>query len=109
MNNILRSLFPPDAPKAERAGYFLLLLYAAAAPFPWGGVTPLGHLILAGVAASALALSATTPQAPARELSIVIAAAGGIVILGLFQLLPLPEGLVRALSPNALRSYEEAS
>ncbi|HEY7369083.1 MAG TPA: O-antigen ligase family protein, partial [Thermoanaerobaculia bacterium] len=35
--------------------------------------------------------------------------AGGIVILGLFQLLPLPEGLVRALSPNALRSYEEAS
>jgi O-antigen ligase len=80
-------------------GLALLLLWA---PLPFGGVTPWASALLAGLCFAALALAALALESPAalRPALIPAAALAGIALLGVLQSVPLPRGVVAALSPE---------
>ena len=94
----------------DAAGFVVLLLLAAAAPFPYGAVLPGGTLRLELLSFLALALALfahrTTPLRPAR---IPILAALGIITVGALQLIPLPDDLLRTVAPLSARAWSEAA
>lgn len=85
-----------------------LLLWA---PLPFGGVTPWAAASLAVLCLSALALAAASVDrlADLRPAVAPAAALAAVALLGAVQSLPLPEGVVRLLSPEHARLHREAA
>jgi O-antigen ligase len=89
-------------------GVALLLLWA---PLPFGGVTPWAAASLQVLAFCALALAAAAVDEPGalRPAAAPAAALAAMGLLGVFQALPLPEGVVRLLSPEHWRLHRQAA
>lgn len=97
---------------ADIAGLTLVLALAATAPFPLGGVQPGGSFriqMMALLAAAAVALRRRSSPPLPRPALLAAACLLALGLLGLFQLLPLPSGLVRVLSPASLEVYSGAA
>ena len=113
---------PPDPIGA--AGFTLLLVFVAIAPWLYGGapenlrtnlgaggILPLGNLVLT-IFAFIIAAAAVLSKAPGVSLGgvgVPLGALAGIALLGLVQLLPLPEAALRKLFPVNQRIYHEMS
>lgn len=94
----------------ERAAFVVLVLTVVLAPYPWGGVLPADSLKIQLLAFLAATLAFLAPPPP-RGLGAALVPAGlaaGILVVGLVQLLPLPDGLLRALSPRAREIWADA-
>jgi hypothetical protein len=98
----------------------MLLLLAAAAPFVSSVVLPAtvgGHPAPVGTAAvqffalltAAIALLSRSAIRSLRPLGIPLAAVTGLGLLGLFQLLPLPEGVLQRIASVNLQIYHETA
>ena len=97
---------------ADATGLLLLLALAATAPFPLGGVQPGGAFrieLMAFLAAAAAALRSGHHRPLPRPALLAAACLAGIGLLGLFQLLPLPAGLLGAVSPASAEVYSGAA
>lgn len=94
----------------------LLAALVAWLPWPFGGVVP-GVVALAGAGAAALValaavgstrLSPERALRPFRAVALPAAALLGLALLGWFQALPLPAGVVSVLSPDRVERSREA-
>jgi O-antigen ligase len=97
---------------AKSAGLLLVLGLAATAPFPLGGVLPAGAFrleLMAFLAAAAAAIGRNPRKALPRPAVAAATCLLGLVLLGLLQLLPLPAGVVRAVSPASAEVYSGAA
>lgn len=89
----------------------LLLISVVAAPFPYGGITLGGSFAIEVLAFVTLAATFLV-QPPVSRLAgakIPLLALGGIVILGLFQLAPIPVSVLALLSPASAQTYRDAA
>lgn len=94
------------------AGLLLLLGLAATAPFPLGGVQPGGAFriqLMAFLAAGAATLSRRKGSSLPRPAFLAAACLLALGLFGLFQLMPLPAGLVQTLSPASAEVYRGAA
>jgi O-antigen ligase len=98
---------PPDGPTARAirvAGEVLLLTLVALAPWPFGGVHPREEFFL-GLGVCALVALWAAHAVVTRRFSYTSDAVSlcllGLVLLTAIQLVPLPESVVRVLSPTA--------
>ncbi|HKC25377.1 MAG TPA: O-antigen ligase family protein [Thermoanaerobaculia bacterium] len=91
--------------------YILLLIAALTLPFPYGGVTGDEALRLELLAFGAGAFTALSrrSRAPLGSGWIPAACLGGIATLGLFQLAPLPRGVLGLVSPESLAVWSRAA
>ena len=94
-------------------GFLLLLLFVGTAPVPYGCVLPGGilklHVLAFLTAVFAFSPAFAGPEARLPALArAAIAAMLGLALLAVFQLLPLPHAVVRALSPSAAEVYRSA-
>jgi O-antigen ligase len=87
----------------------LLALTVLLAPFPWGSVLPGGIVRIEVLAFATLIATALTTPLPFREVRIPIIGICLIALLGVLQLLPLGETLVRALSPVSAATYHNTA
>lgn len=89
----------------------LLVLLLLWAPLAFGGVVPWAAASLEVLSFCALALALlTVERLPAlRPAAIPALALAAVALLGLIQTLPWPAGVVRTLSPEHARLYEEAA
>lgn len=94
----------------ETAAFVLLLAYVAIAPVPYGEITQEGEVILELFAFSTLALLfLDDPKlSRLRGVRITIVAMLAIATLGVLQWLPLPQFLLRLLSPVSARVFADA-
>jgi O-antigen ligase len=95
---------------SERLLTGLLAVLLLWAPLPFGGVLPWAAASLQVLCFCALALAAWAVDRPAalRPAMAPAAALAAVALLGVVQALPLPEGLVRLVSPEHARLYQEA-
>jgi O-antigen ligase len=93
----------------EAAAFILLLLFVATAAIPYGAVTPGGALYIeiGGFVIGALAV--LTARGRIGAAAIPIAFLLGIALIGAFQMLPLPDSLIAALSPTSHAIYADAA
>lgn len=97
---------------ASAAGLLLVLGLAATAPFPLGGVQPGGAFriqLMSFLAAGAVALRGSHGRPLPRPALLAASCLLALGLLGLFQLLPLSPGVVRALSPASAEVYSGAA
>ena len=98
--------------RTEAAAFVLLLAVPALVPIPFGGITPEGRLVVQALSFLIALLTFSSPAGRAHPLGPVrvpAALVAGLGLLGLLQLLPLPEALLGAVSPRALAIYREAA
>lgn len=95
---------------SERLLTGLLAALLVWAPLPFGGVTAwaAASLQVLCFCALALAMVAVDPLAALRPAAAPAAAVAAVALLGVAQAMPLPEGLVRLLSPEHWRLYRQA-
>ena len=99
----------PEPPQASIFALSVLLLVVLAAPWAMGGVSPLAVRLLAltSLTTSAAVLfmqaaaGASRPSVPAWPLVAIGA-------LGVFQLVPLPESVLRVVAPGSARVWHSA-
>ena len=101
------SPLPPEPPFAHTLrgiGEFLLLTLVALSPWAFGCTEPYyTYLLFAGLGLLSLvwAAHAVTARRFAYRSDAVSACLVGLVLLGALQLVPLPLGVVRVVSPTA--------
>ncbi len=98
---------------AGAVGLVVLLVAAATAPFPLGGVQPGGTLRIQLLAFLALSAALLEERPPGRQriprLALLAAAlVAALAVLGAVQLLPLPAGVLKAVSPASAAVYSGA-
>lgn len=110
-----RSGFLGDAfagSRLRRFAFGLLLAFVLAAPFPWGsvqpGITGTGKITLGAFLVALLAALSPDVRLRLGRARIPVAAVSAIAVLGFVQLLPLPAGLVRAVSPASAEAWSGA-
>ena len=96
---------------SERLLTGLLAVLLVWAPLAFGGVLPWAAASLQVLCFCALAVAALALDRPGalRPATAPAAALSAVALLGVVQALPLPAGLVRLLSPEHARLYEQAS
>lgn len=96
---------------SERLLTGLLAVLLLWAPLPFGGVVPWAAASLQVLCFCALAVAAFAVDRPGalRPAAAPAAALAAVALLGVVQALPLPEGLVRLVSPEHARLYEQAA
>lgn len=96
-------------PEWVLAGLLAILLLWA--PLPFGGVTPWAATSVQVLAFCALALAVASVGriGDLRPAAVPAAAVAAVALLGAVQALPLPEGVVRLLSPEHVRLSREAA
>ncbi len=97
---------------ADAIGLLALLVLAASAPFPLGGVQPGGTFriqLLSFLAAAAAAVRRRRSPSPPPPVSFASVILLTVALLGVVQLLPLPAGLLEAISPASARVYSGAA
>ena len=102
-------LLGPDP--VDTAAFVLLLMLIVTVPVPYGSVLPGGTTLLEALAFLA-AGAAFLSRRPARPLGLAwgpLLAIMGLVLLGCFQLLPLPGTLLQIVSPTSARVYGETA
>jgi len=101
----------PDSPRISAAAFGLLLLVTFWLPLPFGSVTGLGRLILESSAFTllALALASSASAHALRPAAAPLLAMLALLILGVFQVVPLPSALLRRVSPESTRILSQAS
>lgn len=96
----------------RRLAFGLLLAFVAAAPFPWGSVQPgfsgTGKVIAGAFLIALLTAISRDVRLRLGDARLPVAAVSGIGVLGLVQLLPLPAGVVRAVSPASAEAWDGA-
>lgn len=96
----------------RRAAYGLLLAYVLAAPFPWGSVQPgltgTGKITAGALLVALLAFLSPDARFRLDGLRLPLAAFAGLGLLGLLQLVPLPPGLLAAVSPASAEAWRGA-
>src|SRR5512138_82862 len=114
-NEVVRRRFLADAFAGSwlrRAALALLVLYVLAAPFPWGSVQPgltgTGKITLGAFLVAFLAFLAPDVRLRLDGARLPVCAVSGLALLGLLQLLPLPAGLVAAVSPASAEAWAGA-
>ena len=88
----------------------LLLAVPVVVPAPFGGITGEGRLVVQALS-FVIALLTSLSRRPALSYAPVrlpAALLGGLAVLGLAQLVPLPHWLLRLVSPRAFEIYREA-
>lgn len=120
--SLAHSAFAPDGSDTlDRAAFLMLLAFIIAGPFLYGTILP--ALLNAGApaplgspllnvfafltAAAALLSRSALPQA--RPLRLPLGAVGGLTLLGVVQLLPLPEGVMQQIASVNLQIYHETA
>lgn len=93
----------------DGAALALILVTVLVAPVPYGGILPGGTLLVELLAflAGAAAFSSPRPRLPLRKAWIPVGCLAGIAAVGLLQLVPLPESILKAVSPRSLAVYRE--
>lgn len=100
---------------AGQAGFLLLLALALLAPVTYGGITPLGNLVIELLAFASAAFAFLSPGSSAlsptrtRMTRIAVIATLLLGLLGLLQLVPLPAPLLGFLSPESARAWTDAA
>ena len=88
----------------------LLLAMILAAPLPYGGVLPTGILLVEAGAFLVALLTLTSRSTGSIGAGwIPVAIAGLLVLFGVVQLAPIPENLLRSLSPVSAEIYHETN
>lgn len=99
-------------PWPRRLALGLLLAYVLAAPYPWGSVQPgatgTGKVACGAFLIALLAFSSRDARLRLEGVKVPLAAGSGLALLGLLQLLPLPEAVVRSVSPRSADAWEGA-
>jgi O-antigen ligase len=93
---------------AEGLGFAVLLLLLLIAPFPYGSVLPMGKLRIEilGFLAFGLAM-ASRRYDRIGWLALPLLATLGVAAVGVFQLIPLPDSVLRVISPVSLAIHQE--
>jgi hypothetical protein len=117
-----RSALTPDGSDTlDRAAFLMLLAFIIAEPFLYGTIlpasldagapAPLGSPLLNVFAflTAAAALLSRSALLQARPLRLPLGAAGGLTLLGVVQLLPLPEGVMQQIASVNLQIYHETT
>jgi O-antigen ligase len=95
----------------ESISFFLLIVFVASAPLQWGAVLPSGQLrieVFAFVIA-ALALWSGRIERHLEIGALPLVFLTGLAILGVIQLIPLPETLLAVLSPRSAEVYADTN
>src|SRR5262245_60131067 len=95
----------------DGCGLAALLALAILAPLPYGAIQPGGTLLVEvlAFASAALAFASSSPRKPFGRALVPLLAIAAIALVGLLQLAPLPESLLRALSPASHEAVREAA
>lgn len=115
------ALAPEGSDALDRAAFLMLLVFLIAQPFLYGASlpasldagapAPLGNPLLnvfAFLTAAAALLSRSALLQP-RPLRLPLGAAVGLALLGVVQLLPLPEGVMQQIASVNLQIYHETA
>lgn len=96
---------------SERIALILFLIYLAIAPFPYGAVLHGGSLILQSFAfAIAFFTFFDRPHiARLAGLRVPLVALAALALLGIFQLIPLPDAILGILSPVSEQVHRDAA
>lgn len=91
--------------------FILLLIFAAIAPFPYGGILPAGSMMIELFAFAAAALtffsnSRPLGLGPAR---VPVGTVTAVALVGVIQLLPLPQRILESLSNTSTKIYHETT
>lgn len=87
------------------------MVSVAVAPFPWGAILPGGNFMIEAFGFTIAAITFATRREEDNIGAGVIPVAGLVLVcvIGLFQLVPMNLGTLRALSPASARVYAEAN
>jgi O-antigen ligase len=120
---VREALAPEPSDPPDTAGFLLLILFVLSAPFLYGigrpgglamgggVVQPAGTLLLelfAYLIASISLLSRSRARS-AGALAVPLIATAGIAVLGVIQLLPLPERILQQVAPLNTQIYHDAA
>ncbi|MGH9317020.1 MAG: O-antigen ligase family protein [Thermoanaerobaculia bacterium] len=91
------------------AAFTLLLIFAASAPLRYGGIMPAGSMMIEGLAfvVAAAAFFSDSRPLPLGPASVPVGAVTAIALLGVIQLLPLPQSSLETLSATSAKIYHE--
>lgn len=118
------ALAPPGSDGPSRVGFGFLLLFVAAAPLLYGrtpdalrpaigggAVMPAGNLLIeiCAFVIAAVTFFSKSRVGSLRPLAVPAAAAGGLVLLGILQLVPIPETILDRLAPVNARVYHDSA
>ncbi len=114
------AVVPMDTDFRDRFAFLLLLAFILVAPWlggahlpDWiaGTPAPMGRLIIPafGFAIGAVAFSSRSSFRSLRPLALPLAAILGLTILGVLQLVPLPDAALAQIAPVNLQIYHETA
>jgi putative inorganic carbon (HCO3(-)) transporter len=102
---------PSLADRLNGLAFILLLVCIAVSPFPWGAILPGGNFTIEAFAfgIAALAFATRRDDDTLGRAAIPVIALVLIGLLGLLQLVPLSNGVLRTISPQSARIYDDAN